>query len=62
MLFNVKWPIDAMFYTPFTAYSFVPAQRQIRRIHEKGYKVVILKGDSRLPDYIKNDKSVIIVK
>ena len=62
VLFNVKWPIDAMFYTPFTAYSFVPAQRQIRRIHEKGYKVVILKDDSRLPDYIKNDKSVIIVK
>jgi 4-amino-4-deoxy-L-arabinose transferase len=61
VLFNVKQPIEAMFYTPFTAYSFMPTQRQIRHVHEKGYKVVILKGDSRLPDYIKNDKSVIIL-
>lgn len=61
VLFNVKKPIEAMFYASFTAYSFMPTQRQIRRVHEKGYKVVILKGDSQLPAYIKNDKSVIIV-
>jgi len=62
VLFNVKQPIDAMFYTSFTAYSFVPTKRQIKLVHEKGYKVVILKGHGRLPAYIKNDKSVIIVK
>ena len=62
VLFNVKKPIEAMFYASFTAYSFMPTQRQIRRVHEKGYKVVILKGDSQLPAYIKNERNVIIVK
>jgi len=62
VLFNVKRPIEAMFYTSFTAYSFMPTEKQISRVHEKGYKVIILKGDSQLPAYIKDDKSVIILK
>jgi 4-amino-4-deoxy-L-arabinose transferase len=62
VLFNVKRPIEAMFYTSFTAYSFMPTEKQISRVHEKGYKVIILKGDSQLPAYIKDDKSIIILK
>lgn len=62
VLFNVKLPIEAMFYTRFTAYSFIPTLEQIRQLHERSYKIVLLDGDRNLPDYIRGDKRIIIIK
>ncbi len=62
VLFNVKRPIEAMFYSRFTAYSFIPTQEQIRELKEESYKIVVLDNGSNLPDYIKNNNRIIFIK
>ena len=38
-LFNCPYPIEAMFYTPYTAYPFFPTDEQRKRVIEQGYEV-----------------------
>jgi 4-amino-4-deoxy-L-arabinose transferase-like glycosyltransferase len=50
-----------MFYTDYAAYSFIPTPEQISIIKKRGYKIAILDfGD--LPDYIRKDKEITMIK
>lgn len=46
VLFGVKHPIEAMFYTGATAYSHVPSEEEIRLVRERGWEPLILTPDS----------------
>jgi 4-amino-4-deoxy-L-arabinose transferase len=61
VLFNIDRPIEAMFYSRYTAYSFIPTEEQIKELNEKDYEVVIYDTGS-LPDNIQDNKKVIILK
>ena len=50
--------IKIMFYTNFTAYDFIPSEKQCELVKRKGYKIAILQ-DGNLPAFIENDKDVI---
>ncbi len=45
VLFGTAHPIDAMFYTPWPAYSILPDARQARDLAARGYRVVVLQDD-----------------
>jgi hypothetical protein len=42
VLFHLEQPIEAMFYTPYTAYEGLPTPAQARRLLDAGYRVVVL--------------------
>jgi 4-amino-4-deoxy-L-arabinose transferase len=46
LLFGVEHPIEAMFYTPATAYSQFPSEEEMRRLREDGWEIIMLKPDS----------------
>jgi 4-amino-4-deoxy-L-arabinose transferase len=41
VIFNCERPIDAMFYSDFTVYHFLPDANQISRVRAAGYEVGI---------------------
>jgi 4-amino-4-deoxy-L-arabinose transferase len=41
VIFNLPFDIEAMFYTPYTAYSRLPTEEQVRRLAAAGRRVVI---------------------
>lgn len=43
-------PIETMFYSPYTAYSFAHDKEQIKRLNEKGYKVFVVDKDGIILD------------
>jgi 4-amino-4-deoxy-L-arabinose transferase len=40
VLFNEPHPIEAMFYTGFTAYSWMPDYKEVNRLKEEGWRVI----------------------
>jgi 4-amino-4-deoxy-L-arabinose transferase len=46
LLFGVEHSIEAMFYTPATAYSQIPSEEEVRRLREDGWEILVLKPDS----------------
>lgn len=61
VVFNINRPIEAMFYSSCTAYSFVPTAEDVQMLAEKGYKTVIY-DSVKIPDNIRSDKRVTIVQ
>ena len=45
VLFGTAHPIDAMFYTPWPAYSILPDARQAGDLAARGYRVVVLRDE-----------------
>jgi 4-amino-4-deoxy-L-arabinose transferase len=53
--------IALMFYTDYTAYDFIPTEKQCSLVINKGYKIAVIDfGD--LPDYLINNKDIIKIK
>jgi 4-amino-4-deoxy-L-arabinose transferase-like glycosyltransferase len=48
VLFNLDRPLEAMFYTPYTAYAGVPQPALVRRLQSAGWRVAVF-DDGRLP-------------
>lgn len=59
VLLNYDNPIEAMFYTNFTAYQNIPNRNKIADLVADGYTVII-NDDGKLPDDIKAIKGVTI--
>ncbi len=62
VLFNIKGQhyVESMFYTGFPSYNLVPSVEQCNEVKKSGKVVVLFKNsDTDLPEYLKNDKSVI---
>ncbi|MEM6265383.1 MAG: hypothetical protein AAGI38_22970, partial [Bacteroidota bacterium] len=65
VLFNVKGRhyVEAMFYTGLTAYHFIPTLEQYENLKEKDRGIAIFDpGKSKMPAYLKNDTTVIVIK
>jgi hypothetical protein len=51
-----------MFYTGYPAYNFIPSKEQYDDLKQKGRTIAVFKlRDGELPDYLKNDSSLIII-
>lgn len=61
VLFNYDKPIEAMFYTNFTAYQNIPDKNRITDLITKG-NVIIINDDGKIPDDIKTIKGITIQK
>ena len=64
VLFNVKGRhyVEAMFYTGCPAYNFLPAEEQYRDLKQKGRTIAVFRpSGTDLPDYLKDDKEVLIL-
>ncbi len=62
VLFNVKGRhyIEAMFYTGFPSYNFIPSKDQYEDLKEKEKTITIIAPtNTELPEYLKNDTTVI---
>ena len=65
ILFNVKGRhyIEAMFYTNFPAYNFIPNIEQYKYLKNKNKQIAIFCNDTNLlPDYLSNDPNIIVIK
>lgn len=64
VLFNVRGVhyVEAMYYTGFTAYKFIPTFDQYMDLKNKGINIAIFNTNLELPDYLQNDSSVIIIR
>jgi 4-amino-4-deoxy-L-arabinose transferase len=49
VLFHLDRPLEAMFYTPYTAYEGVPTPLEARRLAAAGYRVVVLDAAAAPP-------------
>jgi hypothetical protein len=64
VLFNVpgRHYIEAMFYTDYTAYNFIPDSIQYQELMKKKRHIAIFtNGNLLLPDYLKNDSSITMI-
>jgi hypothetical protein len=61
VVFNYNHPVEAMFYTDFTAYSTIPDKNTISGLLAQGY-TVILNDRGNIPADIKNIEGIIIEK
>ena len=41
VIFNLPTPIEAMFYTPYVAYEFMPTEEQIAVVRRRGYRAYV---------------------
>jgi 4-amino-4-deoxy-L-arabinose transferase len=67
VIFNLRGRsyIDCMFYTPFTAYNFIPDHSQyleLKSKHQKYMIVIVNISREECPEYLKNDPSVVFMK
>lgn len=62
VLFNVygRHYIEAMYYTDYPAYNFVPSYEQYEDLKKKGRTIALFKTEE-IPEYLKNDSTVIII-
>ncbi len=60
ILFNYERPIEAMFYTNFTAYAQLPTMQYIDSLSAKGYEIYI-NNNGNLPENIMKNKNINIV-
>jgi 4-amino-4-deoxy-L-arabinose transferase len=49
VIFNMPLDIEAMFYTPYTAYASLPTERQARRLAAAGRRVIIYQAKGNAP-------------
>jgi hypothetical protein len=49
VLFHLDRPLEAMFYTPYTAYEGVPTPLEARRLAAAGYRIVVLDAAAAPP-------------
>ena len=64
VLFNVKGRhyIEAMFYSGFPAYNFMPTMEQYMDMKSKGKMVSFFNSNTiQIPDYLRNDPTTIII-
>ncbi len=59
VLFNYEKPIEAMFYTNFTAYDNIPDSTKIVNLVADGYTIII-NDNGKIPDNLKTIKGVSI--
>jgi 4-amino-4-deoxy-L-arabinose transferase-like glycosyltransferase len=57
VLFNYDKPIEAMFYTNLTVYPYIPDEKVINNLIEKGY-IVIINDNGNIPKVIKTIKGI----
>jgi 4-amino-4-deoxy-L-arabinose transferase len=65
VIFNVKGQhyIESMFYTGLPSYSFVPSREQYLDLKGKGRIIAVFKPiNSELPDYLRDDKTTVIIR
>jgi 4-amino-4-deoxy-L-arabinose transferase len=65
VIFNVsgKHYIEAMFYTGLPAYNFIPSKEQYIDMKQKKRIIALfISEDGNLPDYIKKDNTIILLK
>ncbi|HMG14270.1 MAG TPA: glycosyltransferase family 39 protein [Saprospiraceae bacterium] len=60
VMFNYDKPIEAMFYTNLTVYSYIPERKVLLDLIEKGYTILI-KNDKNVTEEIKLTKGVVMV-
>jgi hypothetical protein len=41
VVFSIANPVDAMFYTPYIVYEYLPSAAQARALQERGYRVYV---------------------
>ncbi|MDD2385524.1 MAG: glycosyltransferase family 39 protein [Bacteroidales bacterium] len=56
VLFNFPYPIEAMFYTDFTAYSLLPSLIELEKFYADEYNVFIHLKDNVPPEILNNSK------
>lgn len=61
VMFNIKRPIETMFYTHATAYTTIPQKTEIEKIMQKGY-IIYLNDDGKLDESIKGIHGINIIK
>lgn len=63
VLFNVYGThyIEAMYYTGFPSYNFIPSKEQYLDLKQKGRVIALFQPDYDLPDYLINEPAVIII-
>ncbi|HUP39939.1 MAG TPA: hypothetical protein VM115_07445 [Vicinamibacterales bacterium] len=59
VIFNVRENIEAMFYTPYVVYEFVPTASQVRNLHADGYQVCVFHDGSARLQALSPDVTVI---
>jgi 4-amino-4-deoxy-L-arabinose transferase-like glycosyltransferase len=57
VLFNTSRPIEAMFYTPYTAYERIPVESDVEDLQRRGYEVLICQAPD-LPPYVHRNPAV----
>lgn len=65
VLFNIKGRhyIECMFYTGQPCYNFIPSQTQYSELKETKYQIVVFGPNlDKIPTYLKDDESVLIVE
>jgi hypothetical protein len=58
ILFNYSRPIEAMFYTDWIVYDFIPDINTITELQKRGYTVVV-NNSSNLKDGFSGNKNVV---
>ena len=56
VLFNIPCPIEAMFYSNCTAYTFIPNDEQIDELFENGFKLYVVDNEKLSQDLLENKK------
>ena len=59
VVFNVEQCIEAMFYTPYVAYPYLPSADQARTLQQRGYKVYVFSDGSAPLSDLPPDVTVI---
>ena len=63
VLFNVYHHVEAMFYTPYVAYGFIPSEKQYKSLkHLKRPIALVQPLPDSLPEYLQNDTSILIIE
>ena len=61
VLFNYSKPIDAMFYTDFVVYNYMPDKKKLQDLMRSGYYIVI-NDNGHLPYDIKSLKGINFIR
>ena len=59
-VFNVRHEIEAMFYAPVTAYSFIPTQTQVDEARRQGFSVYVYDGPA-VPSELRANAAIILL-
>ncbi len=59
VVFNIANPVDAMFYTPYTVYEYLPSAAQARALQQRGYRVYVFDDGTASQGQLPADVTVI---